>query len=59
MDDNGLPTRNMVDQYGVELTIIQRLQKRFYVPDELTDVRPYLKQLGYCFPGEFRVLTRH
>jgi transposase len=58
MGDNGLPTRNRVAQYGVELTIIQRPRKGFYVPGEVTDVAAYLKQLGYYFPDRFKVLPK-
>jgi hypothetical protein len=58
MGDMGLPTRNMATQYDVELIIIQRPRKGFYVPDEVTDVAAYLKQLRYCFPDGFKLLPK-
>ena len=58
MGYNGLPTRNIVAQYGAELNIIQRPRKGFYGPNDVTDVVAYLHKLGYAFPQGFKVLHK-
>ena len=58
MGYNGLPTKTMAQQYGCELTIVQRPRKGFYVPNEVTDVKAYLKELGFAFPEGFKLLPK-
>lgn len=58
MGYQGKDLKERIGRKGIDLEIVKRPRKHFYVPAEVTDVRAYLQSIGYEIVEGFKVLAR-
>lgn len=58
MGYQGKNLKERIGREGIDLEIVKRPRKHFYVPAEVTDVRAYLQSIGYEIVEGFKVLAR-
>jgi transposase len=54
----GQALKEKVNTYGIDLEIVKRPRKYFYVPKEVTDINSYLEKLGHPIPQSFTLLPK-
>jgi len=58
MGYQGKNLKNRISEQGIDLEIVKRPRKYFYVPAEVKDVTAYLQSIGYEVVEGFKVLAR-
>lgn len=58
MGYQGKNLKNRISEQGIDLEIVKRPCKYFYVPAEVKDVTAYLQSIGYEVVEGFKVLAR-
>jgi putative transposase len=54
----GQTLKEKVSDYGIDLEIVKRPRRYFYVPAEVTDVNAYLEEHGHPIPQNFTLLPK-
>jgi putative transposase len=58
MGYQGKNLKNRISEQGIDLAIVKRPRKYFYVPAEVKDVTAYLQSIGYEVVEGFKILAR-
>jgi transposase len=54
----GQALKEKVSDYGIDLEIVKRPRRYFYVPSDVTDVNTYLEERGHPVPQRFTLLPK-
>ena len=58
MEYEGKNLKARIDEHGIDLEIVRRPRKRFYILPAIEDVSAYLKERGIEIVGGFKLLPR-